>query len=1071
MKKIQLFFVMLLLSCLTVAAQSLTVTGKVTYADDGSPVVGATIYVKSDHSVATMSDMNGEYKITIPAGAEKVLEFSFMGLKTTEVAVQNSSTVDVALESDSQQIDDVIVTAYGTSKRSTFTGSAAVVKSSQLTAFPTASFTKALQGTVAGVQVTGGLGQPGSDATITIRGIGSVNASNRPLYVVDGAVYDGSLSALNTDDIENISILKDASAAALYGARGANGVVMVTTKKGKVGKPVLTARLSLSASERAIPNYNRVSADQYMNGMYTGYLNSLSLKDKTLSELTLDQIAGLVNVPTAKNIALARQGLITRLGGYNPYNVANGEIIGENGKLNSAAVLQYQDDWESALSRTGFIQDYSVNVSGGSENTQYMFSLGYLNEQGYVKHSDFERFNVRANVSTQITKWFKATANISASTFQQSGPLAEGAYTSNPFYYSTMMGPIYPIYQRDDQFNIKLNSKGEQIYDMGISKGSIYSWDGHTRPYATNSNLVLTSPMDNRSFRTNQISARVGGEIRFLKDFTFNISGSTDINNRYRTDYQNNQFGDAAAQGGRSGRDYDLIHSMTFNQILNYNKTINHKHNISALVGHENYMYKANKFSATRTGFILNSDEMIAGSTAEGSTSYSNYYTMESYFAKAEYTFDNRLVASATVRTDGSSRFAPESRWGTFYSVGASWRISAEKWMQGASGWLNDLRLRASYGEQGNDDIGTYYGYQNLYGLNNKYNENFNNGTLNGAWMTQLGNPNLQWEKNTNINAGLDFRLFDRFYGSVEYFVRKSDNLLFEVPRPQSTGIKSVLENIGSMQNNGFEITLGVDIIKTQNVFWSANVNFTTYKNEITKLPEISRKNGIIKGSKKLLEGYSIYEFYLRDYAGVDPKSGSALYYEAVKDADGKPTNERGGLTHDINKAGYFLVGDALPTGYGGFNTSLTVYGFDLGVALTYQIGGLMYDTNYAALMHPGSFGTHWSTDILNAWQKEGDITDVPRLQNSYSEADAGSNRWLTDASYLSLRNVTLGYTLPKQAVSKIGLSNLRFYISGENLALLSGRKGMDPQQSLAGKADQTYVPRRTYSFGINVTF
>lgn len=1069
MKKIQLFLVMLLLSCLTVAAQNLTVTGKVTYADDGSPVAGATISVKGT-STAAMADMNGEYRITIPNGAEKILEFSFLGLKSVEIGVEKSGTLDVAMQSDNQQIDDVIVTAYGTSKRSTFTGSAAVVKSSQLTSFPTASFTKALQGAVAGVQVTGGKGQPGSDATITIRGVGSINASNKPLYVVDGAPYDGELSALNTDDIENISILKDASAAALYGARGANGVVMVTTKKGKIGKPVVTARLSLSASQRAIANYDRVSPNQYMEGMYTGYLNSLALSGKTLTDLSLGQIGALLSNPTAAQIANARGGLIKNLGGYNPYNVADGDIIGTNGKLNSAAALMYQDDWESALSRTGLIQDYSVNVSGGSESTQYMFSLGYLNEQGYIKHSDFERFNVRANVSTQVTSWFKATANISASSFQQAGPRAEGSYTINPFYYSTMMGPIYPIYQRTDKFDIKRDSKGEAIFDMG-GGSSIYAWDNHTRPYAPNSNLVVTLPLDNRSFRTNQVSARVGGEIKFLKDFTFVVSGATDISNKYTTTYQNNKFGDAESVQGRSTKTYDLVNSMTFNQVLNYNKAIGSKHNVSALLGHESYMYKSNYASGTRVGYILDSDEMVAGSSAEGSTSYSNLYTMESYFAKAEYIFDNRLVASATVRTDGSSRFAPAVRWGTFYSVGASWRLSAESWMHGASSWLNDLRLKASYGEQGNDNIGTYYGYQNLYGLNNDNVDNFNNGSFNGVWLKQIGNPNLKWEKNTNINAGLEFRLFDRFYGSLEYFVRKSDNLLFDVPRPESIGIGSVTENVGSMQNNGFELSLGVDIIRTQDVLWSANLNFTTYKNKITKLPEVSRKDGIIKGTKKYMEGFSIYEFYLRDYAGVDPTSGSAMYYRAVKDADGKDTNERGELTHDYNKASRFFVGDALPTGYGGFNTSISAYGFDLAVALTYQIGGLMYDTNYADLMHTGSFGTHWSTDILKAWQKEGDITDVPRLQNSYLDASGTSSRWLTDASYLSLRNVTVGYSLPKNALSKIGLNKLRFYLSGENLALLSGRKGMDPQQSLAGVADQTYVPSRTFTFGINVTF
>lgn len=801
-------------------------------------------------------------------------------------------------------------------------------------------------------------------------------------------------------------------------------------------------------AQRAIREYDRVGVADYYEGMYTARKTAL-MKANGLSD--------------AAASANARKGIIGLLGGYNSYNVPNGEVIGEDGKINPNARLMYQDDWSSALAQNGLVQDYNVNVSGGNEHTTYMMSVGYLNEEGYVRHSNYERINARVNVSSKITKWFKTEANISGNTSRTNGFLAEGTYTSNPFYYSRMMGPIYPIYQRNEDGSIKTMSDGSQAYDMG-GGNNMYTWAGHNRPYAPNSNLLLTLPVDERSNKKNAISARVSGEVTFLKDFTFRVSASTDINNGYYTTYQNNMFGDAEGVSGRSTKEYLLTNSFTINEVLTYNKTVN-KSTFTAMLGHENYSYKSNDLWATRTGFKISSNELIAGAVAEGSASIEDNYRLEGYFGSFNYGYDNKYYASASMRYDGSSRFAPESRWGLFWSAGLSWRLDQENFMKNAH-WVNDLKIKASYGEQGNDNIGTYYGYQDLYSIDDQNNANYN-----GAWLNQLGNPALQWEKNGNFNVGVDFRFFDRFYGTLEYFNRSSSNLLFDVPLPQSTGISSIMQNIGTMHNRGFEISLGVDIIKTSAVQWKLDFNLTTFKNKITKLPENAKVDGIINGSKKLMEGHSIYEFWLRDYAGVDPTDGSALYYTAVKDKDGKATQERGETTNDANKAGYFFMGDALPAAYGGIGTSVAFKGFDLSIFLSYQIGGLMYDTNYAQLMHPGSYGSAWSTDIQRAWKNPGDVTDVPRLQNAYTFATSASSRWLTDASYLNLRNVTLGYSIPQHCLSKIDLQKVRIYVSGENLGLLTARKGMDPQQSLNGVTDNTYIPRRTFTVGLNITF
>lgn len=637
--------------------------------------------------------------------------------------------------------------------------------------------------------------------------------------------------------------------------------------------------------------------------------------------------------------------------------------------------------------------------------------------------------------------------------------MAEGSYTTNPFYYGRMMGPIYPIYQRNADGSIATMADGSPAYDMG-GGSSVYKWAGHTRPYGPNSNLVVTLPLDERSSTRNQISARVGAEATFLKDFTFKVTASTDMNDRYYTTYQNNKYGDAEGVSGRSTKEYYKTKSYTFNQVLSYNKSLG-DHNISALVGHENYRLDINDLWATRTGYTINSNELVAGSVGEGSSSTADEYTLEGYFAQVNYSYNNKYFLSGSYRYDGSSRFHKDSRWGGFWSVGASWRMKQEPFLENVN-WLDDLKLKASYGEQGNDAVGSYYAAMALFSI-----EDRNNGNLNGAWFSQLPNQNLKWEKNGNLNAGADFAMFgSRLRGTVEYFMRKSSNLLFSVPIPQSSGISSVMQNIGTMENKGFEVQLSGDIFRKENFTWTMDLNATHYKNEITKMPKDAsgEYQEIISGSKKLSVGHSIYDFWLRDYAGVNPENGDALYYYDKEDGTKGTTNDR-------NKATYYYVGCSIPDLYGGITNTFRFYGVDLSVFLSYQIGGDFYDSNYQSLMHTGSLGTHWHKDILNSWNENNKNTDVPRVDYNNSNQVISSSRFLTDASYLSLRNITLGYTIPKKVIDKVGFSSLRVYASGDNLGLICARKGMDPQQSMGGTADFTYVPTRTISFGLNLTF
>jgi TonB-linked SusC/RagA family outer membrane protein len=1042
-------------ACHILTAQNMKISGTVTEVGTGAPMPYVTIMVKGSTTGTTSAD-DGSYTINAPA--EATLVFSFIGYTKLELPINGRTGLDVKLTPDALNLDDVIVVAYQTVKKSSFTGSASAVKQDQIQRIQSTNVTKALAGAVPGVQVVGGSGQPGSSASVRIRGVGSVNASSAPLYVVDGAAYDGDINAIPTDDIESISVLKDAAASALYGARGANGVIMVTTKKGIVGKSTVNAKINIGASSRAIKEYERVDSKQYYELMWEGWRNARVIAGGMTPEAAAAQASGATS-----------NGIVAKLGGYNPFNVANDQVIGLDGKLNPAAKLLYQDDWIKELSQTGIRQDYNVNVSGGVDQTTYYLSLGYINEKGHVKWSSFDRFTGRIGLSTRVNKWFKVDGNISGSSANTANFLANGLFTSNPFYYGRMMGPIYPIYQRNTDGSIKMMSDGTPAFDLG-GGNTVYTWAGHTRPYAPNSNLMLTLPLDDRSNRRNQLSARMSAEFTILKDLVFRVSGSTDMTNTLTTTYQNNKFGDAgvtlsgAGVSGRSTKRFEGSQSYTFNQVLTYNKSFG-SHNVNVLVGHENYQWDRSIVSATRTNFKIDSKELVAGSIAEGSTSYSDIYTLEGYFANANYSFANKYFLSGSYRYDGSSRFSPDSRWGGFWSVGASWRANAESFLSSVN-WIDDLRVKASYGEQGNDDIGNYYGYQSLFTISG-----YNNGNFNGAFYTQLANNDLKWEKNGNFNVGVDFSLFSRLRGQIEYFIRKSDNLLFQVPLPQSAGLHVKWDNIGSMKNNGFEFQLAADIVKTKNFNWTLDINGTHYKNEITKMPvgTDGKYQEIISLTKKLSVGHSIYDFWLREWAGVDPADGSALYFKDIKDAQGNVTGRE--TTKDQNAGSNYYMGSSIPDFYGGITNTFKFYGFDMAVFLIYQLGGKMYDTNYASLMHPGTFGSHMHIDLLNRWTADNTNATVPRLQNAYAAPNAASSRWLTSASFLSLRNITLGYTVPSRLIKPLNISSIRVFATGDNLALFSARKGMDPQQTFEGTSDHTYIPNKIISLGLNITF
>lgn len=1039
-KLLQSLFILMFVS-FTALAQERTITGTVTAKEDGLPLPGVGVKIKgATGGVATTE--NGKFSIN--AGANATLVFTSIGYLTTEVAIGNRSVVDVQMLLDAKALDEVIIQVpYGTVKKSAFTGAESTVNAGTLAKTQVTSLQKALEGQIAGIVATNGGGQPGSGASILVRGVGSVNASSSPLYVVNGAPYNGSIASLSMDDIESVTVLKDAAASSLYGSRAANGVVMIQTKSGKRGETQITVNARTGLMNRGIPQYDFVNQQEYYEMMWEATRNRLvNASGQTPA------VAGA----NASDVITGPNGLV-----YNAYNVPGKQLIDPvTGKLNPNAQLLWNDSWNDVLFQTARRQDYNFNISGASDKTDFFLSAGYVNEEGVTKFTDYERFTTRLNLNTQARTWLKAGVSLDGSLSEQRNNVNGGTATTNPFYYSTMMGPIYPVYQR--------TASGDYIVDPTTGKNTL-DWGKASqmglRPYGPNSNLLGSLDLDDRSTRPVNVNALTYVEATILKDFKFRPSISTTFYDANTTTFQNSLFGDADNVSGRSTKSNNRQLTYTLSQVLSYNKKFG-EHTVTALAGHENFFFRQNVVSATRTGFPFpGSSELASAAVAEASTSYQNDHAIEGYFTQASYDYQDKYYLSGSFRADGSSRFSQDARWGNFYSVGAAWRLSQEAFLKG-SNWINELKLRASYGELGNESLGTYYAYQALYSLG------WNNVNFPGATVSTLPNLDLRWEKNVTANIGVDFALFNnRLQGSVEVYDKLTSDMLFDVPLAISTGITSITTNIGTLRNRGADVTLGYNAFRGDKFGWRVDLNLTHFKNKFVKLPQ----EEIISGTKKFMVGKSIYEWWIRDFAGVDPANGDALYYKDVLGTDGLPTGERT-TTNNITQGSFYYKGTALADLTGGLTNSFRYGNFDLSFMFTFQLGGKYYDGNYASLMHPGAYGTNWHKDILNRWTTPGQITDVPRVQNALSTQAGTSSRYLFDATYLNLKNVTFGYRLPTKWATAAGIRGAKLFTNIDNAYLWTkGRKGMDPQRSLAGNSDFTYPISRTFTFGLNVNF
>lgn len=1016
--------------------------------NNGDPVIGASIQIKNT-GIGTITDYNGQFSLSnVPENG--ILIISYIGYGTEEIPVNKKKNLQIVMKENTKQLEEIVVVAYGTAKKSSFTGSAEVVKQDRIEKRVVADVSKALEGTVAGVQSTSGSGQPGSGASMVIRGFGSISASNTPLYVVDGVPFDGALNTINPNDIESVTVLKDASAGALYGSRGANGVVMITTKRGERDDNQISINLKANwgISSRAIPKYETVNEAEYLELAFEAYKNEL-IYTEGIDPL----LAGTQAIEVMKGMA---KGVLGYNEEYNPFNMPLQELINPiTGKINPTAQLKYHEDWKDELSNHNPLrQEYQLSVTGGNKKTQYMISMGYLDEVGLLQTTEFERYTGRVNIDTQAKKWFKTGFNASFAQTSTNYNSASGSVISNLWYTSQIMAPIYPVYEHNTDGSLKTDANGNKIYDYGKNRIAL-----------ANSNAIALLHEDKENNTRDNLSARTyiqlstnDDEYGIFKGFSLMANLGLDYFNTHEMSYSNPYTGNAATTAGSLTKAVQRQLSYTFNQLLTYQRNIR-SHSLDVMIGHEYYELKQQFLGAQKTGFPFGGlYELSAAATLSGASSQTDKYAIESFLSRVNYNFAQKYYFSASFRTDGSSRFHKDSRWGKFWSLGTSWRISEESFMKKYD-WVNNLTLKASFGSQGNDNIGSYYAYQSLYNMG------LSNGSLNGAGINSLENKDLKWEKNENLNIGIEARLFNRLSLTAEFFNKHTKDLLLNMPKATSSGFDAYPANIGSMRNMGLDVTVTVDILKNSDLKWTLIAMGSHIRNKILKLAD---KPEIISGSNIFKEGETVNSFYLPISAGVDPLTGNQLYWvDHDKNSNIVSKYKTDDVTLTANSRE--IVGNRIPDLYGSITNDFSYKGIDFSILTTYSIGGEMLDGVYGSMMNVGYKGYVWHKNALRRWQQPGDITDIPKIM--WDQQLRVTDKDLINASYFAIKNITLGYTFPKDWLTKIKMDNIRVYATANNLALFSHLKGMDPQYNFTGTVGYTYTPSRTYSIGIDIKF
>jgi len=1037
-------------------AQTKQVSGTVTD-ESGEPVIGASVIVKGNATIGTVTDINGKFSFSVPESTTSLV-VKYLGMQEREIAA--GSNITIMMHPSESSLDEVIVVAYGTSTKGTFTGSAGVVKAEDLTKRQVSNVSQALSGTVAGVQILTPNGQPGVAATVRIRGVGSINANMDPLYVVDGLPFDGDLSSINPNDIETMTVLKDAASTALYGARGANGIIMVTTKKGTSGKATINFDARYGVNSRGITNYNVfTNPASYIETQYQAIYNA--------GTYNLGYNPDQAYIYANNRLSANSDGG----SGYNVYTVPEGQyLIGTNGKLNPNATLGYSDadyyylpdDWSKAMFHSNPRQEYNLTFSGSQNDFSYYGSFGYLNDEGIIDNSGFSRLSARLKADYQMKKWLKVGANFnynySVSKYPDDQDNTATSSSGNAFYIANNIAPIYPLYVRDAATKQIMTNGDRKVYDYGEGISTNF-----LRGFMQIANPVGDLIYNKRDFLMDIINSNWYAEIKPVKGLTLNAKYGLYVDNTRHHDMGNAYMGQSAQLGGSVYQRAERTYGFDQQYLANYQFNLNNLNQFDLTAGYDGYGYSYERVSATGLN-MYNPESYFASNVIDkfSIAGYRDNYATEGYFARVNYSYDEKYFANVAYRRDASSRFHPDHRWGNFWSASAAWILNKESFMH-ALEWVNLLKLKASYGQQGNDMIGNYYAYLDQYTVSGA------NGVFSDGVLYYKGNPDITWETSNSYNIGFDFSLFsDKLYGSIEYFGRTSSNMLYYKPVAGSLGYSRIPMNIGSMTNSGLEVDLSYNIINTNNLKWALHANATSIKNVINKLhPDLNGK--LEDGSRIYEEGYSMYRLNLVEYAGPDPETGIAMYWTI--DEDGKRIKTENFLDAQENRV---ATDDLLADVYGGFGTSIEAFGFDASVQFAYQLGGQIYDNGYARLMHGGTpsyAGNNWHEDILNAWSPDNKNTNIPRLDANDRYANSLSTRFLTSSDYLSLNNLTVGYTFPYKLLRNLEISKLRIYFAADNLFLLSARKGLDPRQSYTAATTSQYTAIRTISGGISLTF
>ncbi len=1065
MKKLCLLLMAVVAFSLSLSAQVRTISGQVVYEGDNEPLVGASV-IAQGQTRGVVTDIDGNFAIQV-APSVKYLTVSYVGMLPQQVNVPaDGKKLVVRLGDKENYLDEVMVVAYGTVKKAEYTGSASVVKGDALEDVLVSNVTNALSGRMAGVQTLSSNGQPGTSATVLIRGVGSINASTSPLYVVDGVPFDGDISSIPNSDIESLTVLKDAASTALYGARGANGVILITTKRGQQGKAKVNVDMRWGASSRAVPSYDVITdSRQYLETAYQALYNT----GANFYGYTSEQAHNYANNSIWNAI------------GYQTWTIPEGQTaFGRNGKFNPNATPGYSDgkyyyiadDWEKESLNTGFRQEYSLSISGGTDKFNYYISGSYLEDNGIVENSSFERLNTRTAIDYQVNDWLKIGTNVSYtysdSAYPRDQTSDDATSSGNTFYFINTLGPVYPMYVRDTDGTIMWNSiYNNPIFDYGDGQDYGNGIMGTGRTPAGNPKGSLL--YDKENYLMDIMDGKWYATITPIDGL--NVTGTLNYytDNTRTHEMLNPLYGQFASMGGENVQVAARTRSLQGQVIASYTKTFNNLHTIDLMAGYESEDYKYEYTEALGEN-LYNADNWTVNNTIDSRKGYGAESSLahRSWLGRVKYNYGGKYYFMASIRRDGSSRFAKDHRWGTFWSASAGWDINKENFLKEVT-WIDLLKFKISFGQNGNDRIGAnYLAYADQFTMTGA------DGVFSDGTLYYKGNPDITWEKSNNFNTGFDFALWNgKLTGTIEYYSRQTEDMLFNVPVAPSLGYSSVPMNVGSMRNNGWEIDLNYRIFDTRDIQWDVFANLTIPHNKIIKLDEsLLDDDGYwwISTYQYRREGESMYQWALPKYAGVD-ENGVALYWAKDEDTGEEYKTTKWADARDTN---LWHTGNCMPKGYGGFGTSVKAYGFDLSVQFAYQFGGRIYDNGYWYTMHPGTdLGQVWHKDILNAWTPENTSSNIPALYTSASldYADARSDRFLISSNYLSLNNLTIGYTLPTKLCRKLGINSIRVYGSGENIALWSKRKGMDPRQGYFSSTNRTYAPLRTFTGGLHVEF